>query len=84
LPRRTPVASYQPKYSCGIFTPDLVFENVRQRVGCGSLLTLNLREMSIAVDERSLLTATAKREDSLILNWIRGKQNPTHPLGGSF
>jgi len=57
---------------CGNLLFDLVFESVRQRVGCGSLLTLNLGEMSIAV-ERFRLTATGLRRDILTGYSVRGK-----------
>jgi len=63
------VSSYTLKYPCAILPPDLIFENVRQRVGCGSLLTLNLREMSIAVDERFSLTAKRLRNHDYISIW---------------
>src|SRR5215216_1651624 len=57
LPRLTPVTFSQLKCPCGIFTSDLVFENVRQRVGCVSVCSPS--EMSIAVEHgRFLLTAT--------------------------
>jgi hypothetical protein len=61
-PSAPPVLRRTLKYSCGILPPDLFFENVRQRVGCVSLLTLKIGVLSIAVEqERSLLTANKLR-----------------------
>jgi hypothetical protein len=56
-----------PKWPCDILLCAQSLK-IRQRVGCGNLLTLNLGEMSIAV-EREGFTGTAKRlrEDTMRL-----------------
>jgi hypothetical protein len=79
---RTPVSNRKLKYSCGIFLSDLVFENVRQRVGCVRLLNLK-GVMSIAVEfERFILTANRLHRDILCGIAHRSKLNPSSTLSG--
>jgi len=67
-PRRAPLANRR-ECSCGIFLSALVFENVRQRVGCKRLLNLK-GVMSIAVEcERFTLTAERIRNPDYISTW---------------
>jgi hypothetical protein len=74
LPLYTPVPNRGRKFPCGILSAGLVFENVRQRVGCGSLLTLKHGVLSIAVEhERSLLTADNLRNPILLAFASNGK-----------
>ena len=64
LPKRTPLANRR-ECPCGNLLCGLVFENVRQRVGCVRLLNLK-GVMSIAVEcERFTLTAKRLRRDTI-------------------
>ncbi len=64
LPNRTPLANRR-ECPCGNLLCGLVFENVRQRVGCARLLNLK-GVMSDAVEQgRFLLTATRLRRDTI-------------------
>jgi hypothetical protein len=64
LPLRAPTLKRTLRYSCAILLRGLVFENVRQRVGCVSACSPS--EMSIAVEHgRFLLTAKQLRRDIL-------------------
>src|ERR1044072_1525427 len=76
-PRRAPVANRR-ECPCGIFLSGLVFENVRQRVGCKRLLNLK-GVMSIAVEcERFTLTAERLRNPILYLYKYRSKPLLAH------
>ena len=78
-PFRRASTSRQLECPCGIFLSGLVFENVRQRVGCVSVCSPS--EMSIAVEhERSLLTAERLRNHTIPV--ITGEFKPCL-LGGN-
>jgi hypothetical protein len=82
LPRRTPLVS-SLKCSCAILPSGLVFENVRQRVGCVARLTLK-GVLGIAVEfERSLLTAKNLRSHILCINIHKIKPNLASSGGNS-
>jgi hypothetical protein len=65
LPERRADTNRGYKFPCAIFLLDLVFENVRQRVGCVSVCSPS--EMSVAVEHgRFLLTAEQLRSPILL------------------
>ena len=66
LALRRASTSRQLECPCGNL-PFVQSLKIRQRVGCGNLLTLNLGEMSIAV-ERERFTGTAKQLRNPILH----------------
>lgn len=75
LPNRTPLANRR-ECPCGNLLCGLVFENVRQRVGCVRLLNLK-GVLSIAVEfERLILPATLLRNSILKLSCFSCKLNP--------
>ena len=82
-PKRTPLVNRSLKYSCGILLCGLVFENVRQRVGCARLLNLK-GVMSDAVEQGRFLL-TAKRLRNPILYLYKYRRKPLlPPSGGNF
>jgi hypothetical protein len=83
LPNRTPPANRR-ECPCGNLLCGLVFENVRQRVGCARLLNLK-GVMSDAVEQgRFLLTATRLRNPILLAIASNGKPRVLPcPSGGN-
>ena len=71
------------KYSCAILLFDLVFENVRQRVGCAEAYSPSV--MGVAVEQgRFLLTAEGLRKDILSPIWGYGKLQIAPRSPGGF